>query len=88
MKQVVQSYDNYETALSPRLILGIWHPCFLAPALAHVPTLRRVHIGGSPTAARTYFWEHCDGFSMWFASLVGAEGQALRRWRMAMTTLR
>lgn len=76
MKEVVQSYPNYAEDLSPRLILGLWHPCFIKPALEHVPTLRRVHIGGSPTAARTYFWEHCDGFSMWFASLVGAEGQA------------
>ncbi|PWN41500.1 PLC-like phosphodiesterase [Ceraceosorus guamensis] len=76
MKRVVSSYPNYEVELGPRLILGLWHPGFIAPALEHVPSLRRIHIGGSPTVARTYFWKHCDGFSMWFASLVGAEGQA------------
>jgi hypothetical protein len=76
MKKTVESYPDYATNLSPRLILGLWHPVFLDSALEHVPTLRRVHIGGSPTTARTYFWKHCDGFSMWFPSLVGTEGQS------------
>ena len=76
MKTIVESYPDYESNLSPRLILGLWHPIFLTSALEHVPTLRRVHIGGSPTAARTYFWKHCDGFSMWFPSLIGTEGQS------------
>ncbi|CAO1638899.1 unnamed protein product [Sympodiomycopsis kandeliae] len=76
MKGVIQSYPDYETDLSPRLILGLWHPVFLDAALTHVPTMRRIHIGGSPWLARTYFWKHCDGFSMWFPSLVGADGQA------------
>lgn len=75
MKRTVEKYDGYAQDLSPRLILGLWHPVFLASALEHVPTLRRIHIGGSPTTARTYFWDHCDGFSMWFPSLVGQEGQ-------------
>lgn len=72
----MQSYPDYATDLSPRLILGLWHPVFLSAALKHVPTLRRIHIGGSPWLARTYFWKHCDGFSMWFPSLVSADGQA------------
>lgn len=76
MKTTIQSYPDYETNLSPRLILGLWHPVFLDAALTHVPTMRRIHIGGSPWLARTYFWKHCDGFSMWFPSLVGADGQA------------
>lgn len=75
MKEIVSSYPDYATNLSPRLILGLWHPIFLDAALKHVPTLRRIHIGGSPWLARTYFWKHCDGFSMWFPSLVGADGQ-------------
>lgn len=75
MKTNVESFPNFEEDLSPRLILGLWHPVFLRAALKHVPTLRRVHIGGSPVVARTYFWKHCDGFSMWFPSLVGADGQ-------------
>jgi len=75
MKETVEKHDNFAEDLSPRLILGLWHPVFLKAALAYLPTLRRVHIGGSPTMARTYFWKHCDGFSMWFPSLVGSEGQ-------------
>lgn len=75
MKAVVESYPNYAIDLSPRLILGLWHPVFLQAALEYVPTLRRIHIGASPTTARTYFWEHCDGFSMWFPSLVTQDGQ-------------
>ncbi|PWN90285.1 PLC-like phosphodiesterase [Acaromyces ingoldii] len=76
MKEIVESYPDFESKLAPRLILGLWHPIFLDAALKFVPALRRVHIGGSPMAARTYFWNHCDGFSMWFPSLVGADGQA------------
>lgn len=76
MKKIVQSYPSYETDLSPRLILGLWHPKFLGAARTHVPALRRVHIGASPSAARNYFWRDCDGFSMYFACLVGADGQA------------
>jgi phosphatidylglycerol phospholipase C len=75
MKRIVEKYEGFATDLSPRLILGLWHPIFLRAALEHVPTLRRVHIGGSPMLARTYFWKHCDGFSMWFPSLVSTEGQ-------------
>lgn len=75
MKEIVESYPNYSTDLSPRLILGLWHPVFLTAALEYVPTLRRIHIGASPTTARTYFWKDCDGFSMWFPSLVTQEGQ-------------
>lgn len=77
MKSIISSYPNYATDLSPRLILGLWHPVFLDAALQHVPSMRRIHIGGSPWLARTYFWKHCDGFSMWFPSLVGTDGQAL-----------
>lgn len=79
MKHVVSQHDSYETDLAPRLVLGLWHPKFIAPAIAHVPDLRRIHIGGSPSKARKYFWDGCDGFSMSFASLVGAEGQRFLR---------
>ncbi|KDN46807.1 PLC-like phosphodiesterase [Tilletiaria anomala UBC 951] len=79
MREIVNRYSDCETALSPRIILGLWHPKFLHAALKHVPLLRRIHIGGSPSLARQYFWKHCDGFSMWFAGLVGAEGQAFLR---------
>ncbi|TXT10871.1 hypothetical protein VHUM_02376 [Vanrija humicola] len=70
-----RSHDEWETLLAPRLILGLWHPVFIRPALAHLPLLRRYHIGLSPSLARTYFWDSCEGFSLNFAMLVGAEGQ-------------
>lgn len=76
MRKIVTQYDNFEQDLSPRIILGLWHPKFLRAALEHVPELRRIHIGASPELARKYFWDQCDGFSMYFASLVPAEGQA------------
>lgn len=79
MKSVVSQYKSFETTLSPRLILGLWHPKFLSPAREHVPTLRRIHIGSTPSLARNYFWDTCDGFSMYFASLVPDEGQKFLR---------
>lgn len=79
MKGVVEQYPDFETNLSSRLILGLWHPKFIPAAQEHVPTLRRIHIGGSPAKARQYFWDGCDGFSMYFASLVRAEGQEFMR---------
>ncbi|KAK0541559.1 hypothetical protein OC835_000027 [Tilletia horrida] len=76
MKEVVTSYPNYQTDLSPRLILGLWHTVFLRAALEHVPELARAHIGYSPWVARNFFWKDCQGFSMQFAALVTADGQA------------
>ncbi|CDR99563.1 hypothetical protein [Sporisorium scitamineum] len=75
MRKVIQSYPNYETDLAPRLILGLWHPKFLESALINVPSMKRIHIGASPRAARKYFWNDCTGFSMYFACLVCADGQ-------------
>lgn len=75
MNKVVRTFPEYETELSPRLILGLWHPKFLEPAKKHVPTLRRAHIGSSPADALKYFWDDCDAFSLCFPSLVTAEGQ-------------
>ena len=79
MKDIVGKYPNYERDLSPRIILGLWHPKFLHAAIKHVPSLRRIHIGAAPRVARQYFWNDCDGFSMYFASLVTAEGQGFIR---------
>jgi hypothetical protein len=57
------------------LILGLWHPLFLAAAYEHLPLLRRYHIGFNVDIARKYFWDSCEGFSMCFPLLVGNEGQ-------------
>jgi len=79
MKEIVASYPTYKTDLSPRLILGLWHTIFLRAALEHVPDLARCHIGCSPWVARNFFWHDCTSFSMWFATLVTADGQAFIR---------
>lgn len=79
MRRIISSYDGWETELAPRLILGLWHPAFIRPALSYLPRLRRYHIGVSTKLARQYFWEACEGFSMRFAMLVGEEGQKFVR---------
>lgn len=79
MARIIQSHDDWETKLAPRLILGLWHPIFIRPALLHLPRLRRYHIGISPMLARQYFWDACEGFSIAFAMLIGPEGQQFIR---------
>lgn len=61
--------------MTPRIILGLWHPLFLAPAAEHLPTCRRYHIGISFPLARKFFWDACSGFSIAFPMLLSAEGQ-------------
>lgn len=78
MHEIVTGYDGYETSLGPRLVLGLWHPRYLGPALDIVPYMRRVHIGVSPSFAREHFWEACDGFSLRFAALSSTDGAAFR----------
>jgi len=67
---------DWQTLLAPRLLLGIWHPIFLESAHRYLPLFKRYHIGFSPAVARRFFWDVCDGFSLNFGMLVGAEGQA------------
>lgn len=76
MARTVDRFPQSKERLHPRLILGLWHPKFIAHAKQHVPTLRRAHIGGSPADAIKYFWKDCEAFSIYFPSLVTAEGQA------------
>lgn len=75
MARIISQYDNYETLLAPRLILGLWHPLFIVPALTHLPLLRRYHIGFSIAIAKEYFWDACEGFSLAFAILMTQAGQ-------------
>lgn len=70
--------DSWRSSLAPRIILGLWHPKYIAPAKRFLPECRLAHIGMSPALAREYFWQDCHAFSMNFASLVGADGQAFR----------
>ncbi|WVF72916.1 hypothetical protein IAT40_007734 [Kwoniella sp. CBS 6097] len=79
MSRIISTYPNHATALSPRIILGLWHPLFLPPALKYLPECRRYHIGFSIPIVKTYFWNHVEGFSMNFSLLMGSEGQKFLR---------
>ena len=41
--------------------------------------LTAADIGMSVALARNYFFQHCEGFSMAFASLVGRDGELFRK---------
>ncbi|RSH83012.1 hypothetical protein EHS25_005722 [Saitozyma podzolica] len=75
MSRVISQYPLWETELAPRLILGLWHPLFLRPAYKYLPLCTRYHIGESVALVRKFFWDACQGFSMCFPLLMGAEGQ-------------
>lgn len=77
--KLVRNYPNWETDLAPRILLGLWHPKFISFAVKYVPELTRMHIGGSPSVARQYFWKYVEGFSMHFPCLMAPEGQAFLR---------
>lgn len=78
MKTELEKFENWEQTLAPRLILGIWHPGFVAPAQAHLPFLPRYAICMSIPSIRKYFFDSCQGFSVWFPPLLSAEGAAFR----------
>lgn len=78
MHDVISAHPNWETALAPRILLGMWHPRFLGFAKSRLPYCRRSYIGNSTYIARKYFWNDCDAFSMWFGSLTTADGQKFR----------
>ncbi|KDE05857.1 hypothetical protein MVLG_03800 [Microbotryum lychnidis-dioicae p1A1 Lamole] len=79
MHEIIAQYPDYETVLGPRLVLGLWHPKYVEPAVRLLPYMKRAHIGLSPGLARKYFWEACSSFSMNFSCLVGGDGEAFRR---------
>lgn len=76
MHTILSAQPDWETKLAPRIILGLWHPTFLPHAKTILPYCRRSYIGGDTSVARTYFWDNVDVFSMWFASLATADGEA------------
>ncbi|KAJ3998339.1 PLC-like phosphodiesterase [Lentinula boryana] len=79
MHNIIAVQSDWETKLAPRLVLGLWHPSFIAAAKETLPYLTRSFIGISPSLARTYFWNHCDFFSMSFAVLATSDGEKFRK---------
>jgi len=79
MHDILSTYPEWETTLAPRIILGLWHPSFLAPAQSILPLCPRMHIGVSIDTARRYFWDSCVGFSIAFMGMVGWEGERFRK---------
>lgn len=79
MHAIISTHPNYETALCPRLVLGLWHPKYVKPAVEILPYIRLTHIGMSPALARKFFWSACSAFSMNFSCLVGSDGEQFRK---------
>jgi len=75
MHEIISAQPDWETKLAPRILLGLWHPRFVAFAKARLPYCRRSYIGVSLSIARDYFWDGVDVFSMAFASLTTSDGQ-------------
>ncbi|KAI0331318.1 PLC-like phosphodiesterase [Cubamyces sp. BRFM 1775] len=78
MHTVIAGQPDWQTALAPRILLGLWHPRFLAPAKTILPYCTRSFIGRSTAIGRQYFWDSCDVFSINFSALVSGEGQSFR----------
>ncbi|KAE9407234.1 PLC-like phosphodiesterase [Gymnopus androsaceus JB14] len=79
MAKIITAQSDWETKLAPRLVLGLWHPRFIPAAKEHLPGVTRSFIGISPYLARTYFWDHCDFFSMSFGVLTTSDGEKFRQ---------
>ena len=79
MHKIISAQPEWESALAPRILLGLWHPSFLPHAKAHLPYCRRSYIGQSIAVARKYFWDSCDAFSIKFSTLAMADGAKFRK---------
>ncbi|KAJ6615655.1 PLC-like phosphodiesterase [Mycena sp. CBHHK59/15] len=74
MHAAISAHPEWETRLAPRILLGLWHPSFLAPAKTQLPYCRRSYIGNSCAIARKYFWDDCEVFSIAFYALTSSDG--------------
>ncbi|KAF8323086.1 PLC-like phosphodiesterase [Clavulina sp. PMI_390] len=79
MHEVLSSQPDWETTLAPRIILGLWHPKFIAPALTILPQVQRCFIGiDIYLAQRPAFWDSMHAYSIAFPMLASSEGQKFR----------
>lgn len=79
LSTIISAQPAWEAELAPRILIGLWHPKFCAPAQRILPTIRLSHIGMSPHIARKFFWESCDTFSLSFSSLLTPAGERFRK---------
>ncbi|KAF9506822.1 hypothetical protein BS47DRAFT_1374043 [Hydnum rufescens UP504] len=79
MRKALERYPAWEESIAPRMVLGLWHPKFVDPALSILPSLRRCFIGVHLGLAQApVFWDTCDAFSIAFPLLTIGEGPAFR----------
>ena len=75
MRYIISKHADYDTLLAPRILIGLWHPRFIAPAKMQLPHCKLSYIGNCTDIARKYFWADCDTFSMSFGTLTTCEGR-------------
>lgn len=73
--EIITAQPDWQSSLAPRIVLGLWHPRFIAFAKERLPYCRRSYIGRNPYIARKYFWNDCDAFSIRFSALTTADGE-------------
>jgi len=78
MHEIITAQPDWQSTLAPRIVLGLWHPRFIASAKARLPYCRRSYIGRNTYIARKYFWNDCDAFSIGFSALTSADGEKFR----------
>ncbi|TXT13585.1 hypothetical protein VHUM_00952 [Vanrija humicola] len=78
IKGELEQYEEWQTKLAPRLVLGLWHPKFIEPAADILPDLKRFCISMSIPQVRKYFYDKCHGFSVWYHPLASADGAKFR----------
>ncbi|KAH9833462.1 PLC-like phosphodiesterase [Rhodofomes roseus] len=77
MARTIRAYDAWETALAPRILLGVWHTNYVRPAMDVLPRCGLAHIGFNVSIARTWFWDSCEVISLHFTQWTTRDGQRL-----------
>ena len=75
MHEIITVQPDWQSTLAPRIVLGLWHPRFIASAKERLPYCRRSYIGRNTYIARKYFWDDCDAFSIAFSGLTTVDGE-------------
>ncbi|EKM79843.1 hypothetical protein AGABI1DRAFT_127527 [Agaricus bisporus var. burnettii JB137-S8] len=79
MHEIISMQPSWDSLLAPRILLGLWHPKFIRPAMNILPYCKRAYLGNSVYIAMKYFWDHVDAFSIAFACLANTEGERFRQ---------